>query len=56
MEARLPRDSFIRIHRSFIVSVGKISAYSSDTISLGKYEVPISRSYREAVMKRLGGG
>jgi len=53
--AALPREDFIRVHRSFIVNRHQIDTYTSDTIGIGMHEVPISRSYREEVMKRLGG-
>jgi len=55
IEARLPVSDFIRIHRSFIVSAPKITSFTSDTIGIGKHEVPISRSYRDAVLERLNG-
>ena len=55
IEARLPVGNFIRIHRSFIVSMHKIETFTSDTIGIGKHEVPISRSYRDAVIEKLSG-
>jgi two-component system LytT family response regulator len=55
IEARLPGSDFIRIHRSFIVSVHKIETFTSDTIGIGKHEVPISRSYRDVVLEKLCG-
>jgi len=55
IEARLPISDFIRIHRSFIVSMHKIETFTSDTIGIGKHEVPISRSYRDAVIEKLSG-
>ncbi len=55
IEARLPRDNFLRTHRSYIIALAKIDSYTSDTIEMGKYEIPISRSHREVVMQRLGG-
>ena len=53
IEARLPISDFIRIHRSFIVSMHKIETFTSDTIGIGKHEVPISRSYRDTVLEKL---
>jgi len=53
-EQRLPSDSFLRIHRSFIINVEKIEMISYDEISLGRHTIPIGRSYREEVMERLG--
>lgn len=55
IEARLPRKDFIRAHRSFIVSLKNIETFTSESIGIGKHEIPISRSYRDGVMKILGG-
>jgi two-component system, LytTR family, response regulator len=55
IEARLPHAGFIRVHRSYIVSLSKIETYTSDSIGMGRHEIPVSRSFRESVMRRLGG-
>lgn len=52
LEERLPA-SFIRIHRSFIVSLNKIDSFTHDLIQIGKFELPVSRSYRHEVEKIL---
>lgn len=52
IEESLP-PSFLRTHRSFIVNTSEITSFTSETIGLGDREVPVSRSYREAVMQRL---
>jgi DNA-binding LytR/AlgR family response regulator len=46
LEEMLPRDSFIRVHRSYIVAINKIESYNSDAIEIGKIEIPIGRLYR----------
>lgn len=56
IEARLPKEDFIRTHRSFVVSKNKIESFTSDTIGIGRHEIPISRSYREEVLARLEHG
>ena len=53
LEEALPRNNFIRIHRSFIVAVNKIESFTSDTIEVAKHELPISRMYRHEVEKFL---
>ena len=53
MEAKLPINDFLRVHRSFMVSIHKIESFTSDTIGIGKHEIPISRSYRDSVIERL---
>lgn len=50
MEAGLPKDQFIRIHRSYIIALNKIKAIQNSTIILeGGVEVPIGKNYKEAV-------
>lgn len=53
LEESLPRDQFLRIHRSFIVNVEKIDAYSASDVEIGKHSVPIGRNYKNDVMKAL---
>ncbi|MEO5683895.1 MAG: LytTR family DNA-binding domain-containing protein [Chitinophagaceae bacterium] len=47
LEAMLPADLFIRIHRSFVVSVNKITAFTSREVELGAIEIPVGRLYAE---------
>jgi two-component system, LytTR family, response regulator len=49
----LPPKSFVRIHRSFIVSIDKISSFTNNIIEIGRHELPISRMYRHDVDKVL---
>jgi two-component system, LytTR family, response regulator len=53
LEDNLPKDAFVRIHRSYIVSLNKIESYTSDLIWIAKQELPISRMYRHEVEKVL---
>jgi len=46
LEAILPHDIFLRVHRSFIVSKPKVTAFSSDFVEIGKLEIPIGRKYK----------
>ncbi len=50
MEALLPVDSFIRVHRSFIVSFGAIDKFSNRKIYLRNSDmtIPVGRKYIEA--------
>ena len=52
-EDQLPKKSFLRIHRSYIVSINRIDAVSKSTIEIGKKELPISRNYKNEVLKSL---
>jgi DNA-binding LytR/AlgR family response regulator len=53
LEESLPRQQFLRIHRSFIVNVDKIDAYSATEVEIGKLSIPIGRNYKNDVMKAL---
>ena len=53
IEQRLP-DSFIRIHRSFIVAKDKVTAYTQHDLEIGKHQIPIGRSYKIVVSKTFG--
>jgi DNA-binding LytR/AlgR family response regulator len=53
VEESLPKEMFIRIHRSFIVALNKIESYSNELVWVGKAELPISRMYRHEVEKVL---
>lgn len=46
LEEKLPPDQFVRIHKSFIVSVPHIQAVSSSYIRIENEELPIGRLYR----------
>jgi DNA-binding LytR/AlgR family response regulator len=54
VEAMLPGKSFIRTHRSFIISVEKIKTFTAELIEIDKTEVPIGKLYRNEVLKVLG--
>lgn len=52
MEAALPADSFMRVHRSFIVNLKQISGYAKGRIFLSESEyIPIGDNYRNAFME-----
>ncbi|WP_440122576.1 LytR/AlgR family response regulator transcription factor [Tenacibaculum sp. Ill] len=52
-QTTLPSDCFIRVHRSYIVSISKISSYTNEYIEIAKKAVSISRSYKESVLQKL---
>jgi DNA-binding LytR/AlgR family response regulator len=53
LEEMLPKDGFIRVHRSYIIAINKIDSYNTDTIEIGKKEIPIGRLFRHDVNRRL---
>lgn len=53
LEELLPEDHFIRVHRSFIVSVDKVHSYHSHKIEIAGKELPIGRNFRNDCQKRF---
>lgn len=53
MEENLPGEYFLRIHRSFIVNLNKIEGWSPNEIDLANVQIPIGRTYKNAVVKIL---
>ena len=53
LEEKLPSKKFIRIHRSFIVSFRNITSYTNEFIEINQKALPISRSYKESVLRKL---
>jgi DNA-binding LytR/AlgR family response regulator len=56
IEESLPKDQFIRIHRSYIVPVDKIKSLDGNQVQIGDKLIPIGRSYKEEVMKQVFNG
>ena len=53
LEEMLPEADFLRIHRSFIVAIDKITAYTPSHIDIGGQELPIGRLYHKEVGRVL---
>tara|TARA_R110002033_G_scaffold94179_1_gene143301 strand:- start:675 stop:1391 length:717 start_codon:yes stop_codon:yes gene_type:complete len=53
LEAKLPSKYFIRIHRSFIVSLKYISSFTNEYVTVKNKALTISRSYKKDVLKQL---
>lgn len=53
MEEKLPGESFLRIHKSFIVSLNRIEAFTANTIEVQGKELPIGRSFKNGVLSAL---
>jgi DNA-binding LytR/AlgR family response regulator len=51
VQSMLPENKFIRIHRSYLISIDKITAYTKTDIEIGSIEIPIGKSYTAALHK-----
>jgi DNA-binding LytR/AlgR family response regulator len=50
LEEQLPPDQFLRIQKSYIVSISKIQSVNALEVSIGQHTIPVSKSYREALL------
>ncbi|MCC8409983.1 LytTR family DNA-binding domain-containing protein [Mucilaginibacter sp. UR6-1] len=53
LEEMLPDRYFVRIHRSFIVSLSKINSFYAYSLEVNGHELPIGRNYKQDVQKKL---
>lgn len=56
IEENLTNKPFIRIHKSYIVSIDKVISIANNELILKNNTVPISRNYRDAVISSLVDG
>lgn len=55
LEETLPDDQFLRIHKSFIVSLNKINDHGRDTVTINEMKMPVGITYRQKLNERLRG-
>ena len=53
IEEKLPDTLFLKVHRSFIINVNKIIDIEDNSVLIKKDVIPVSRSNRPELMKRL---
>jgi DNA-binding LytR/AlgR family response regulator len=53
LEAMLPATVFLRVHRSYLVAIGKIDAYTHEEVNISNSIIPIGKIYRQQVLKAL---
>ncbi|HTB31674.1 MAG TPA: LytTR family DNA-binding domain-containing protein [Bacteroidia bacterium] len=54
IESKLPKDKFIRVHRSYIVQIENIKTVEGNTIFIDDTFVPLGTVYKDSFLKRLG--
>lgn len=48
LEEKLPPNRFMRIHRSFIISLDKIDAITRNSVQIGKLNITVGDQYKDA--------
>lgn len=49
----LPQSNFIRVHRSYTISINKIIALEGNTIEISNKKIPIGRNYLKKTKQRI---
>ena len=53
LEDTLPKDRFVRTHKSFIVSIKNVEDIDKVNVTVAGNKIPVGASYREALIERL---
>ena len=53
LEQNLNNTNLLRVHRSFLIAIDKIDAYSSSEIEIAGKSIPIGRTYQREVLKLI---
>ena len=55
LETTLPKNSFLRVHKSFLVSINQIERIQGNLIYIKTHKIPIGQTYKRKVMDLLDG-
>ncbi|OUR92237.1 DNA-binding response regulator [Flavobacteriales bacterium 34_180_T64] len=53
MDEKLPKEHFIRVHRSFIINLSQIDEVAIGHIVIAKKAIPVSKTLKEELLRRL---
>ncbi|HEX5150169.1 MAG TPA: LytTR family DNA-binding domain-containing protein [Parafilimonas sp.] len=56
IEESLPKDLFLKVHKSYIVQLAKVEAIEGNQLQVSRFTIPISRNNKEEVLQRLIAG
>lgn len=54
LEEKLPSKRFMRVHRSFIISLDKVSSMTKNSVQIGKMIIAVGDQYKEAFSQFVG--
>ena len=54
LEESLPANKFLRVHKSYIISVLHVNSLRKSSIFIGPHEIPVSEAYRDAITTLTG--
>lgn len=54
LEELLPSNLFVRVHRSFIVAINKVTAYTAHDVQIDAIEIPVGRLFSNSLQSLTG--
>lgn len=54
IEEVLPKNNFVRVHKSYLVAIDKVESIERNRIKIQKMLIPISETYKEAFFSKIG--
>jgi DNA-binding LytR/AlgR family response regulator len=54
MEEMLPKNQFMRVHRSFIIALNHIDSISKNVIQIGTHNIAVGENYKDVFQDFLG--
>ena len=54
LEDEIPPSILCRVHRSYMVNIGKIDSIERDEILIGGVSIPVSEGYKKELLRIIG--
>ena len=51
IEAHLPTDQFLRVHRSYVVNINLVNGFEGNMLFIGQRKIPVSKTYKNEVFR-----
>jgi DNA-binding LytR/AlgR family response regulator len=53
VEEQLPKERFIRVHRSYVVNINSVNGFEGNMLFVGNNKIPVSKTHKEDVFRRF---
>ncbi len=53
LEEQLPPAKFIRVHKSYMISIDKITAIRGNEVVIGSHNLPVGKNYKDQLLKMV---
>ncbi len=53
MTSKLPTEKFVRVHRSFIISLAQVKSLSANEVDIGARKIPVGKNYKDDFLSKI---